>query len=688
MSHNNAKDFLIEIGTEELPSKSLQQFSLSFAQELNNNLQKIGLRHGGLDLYVTPRRMAARVKNLAAMQQDREVEKTGPSVRSAYDINGNPTAAALGFARSCHVSITEIKAKPTPKGECLYYLQKIPGKKTIEIMPSIIENTLNHLPISRPMRWGNHEMAFIRPVRWILMLYGNEVVPCKLFGVQASNQTFGHRFSHPKAITIHDPAEYEQLLKQGFVIASYEKRKETIRQQIMSLSKSKGKVVVDEDLLDEVTGLVEWPIALLGTFPDRFLKIPSEVVVSAMKFHQKCFPVFDEKDQLLPYFITIANIESKAPEEVITGNEKVIRARLSDAEFFYHTDLKHGIENHLFNLKSVIFQAKLGNMYDKAVRIAQLSEFIANELGCDTKNAARAGLLCKADLTTEMVGEFPELQGIMGYYYALQDQESQDVALAIREHYQPRFSGDALPSSLLSGVVALADKVDTLLGIFGINQAPTGDKDPFALRRAAVGLLRIMIEKRLALDLQELLTKASQFYSKFANAVPQALEFILERLRAWYLEQGISSDIFSAVYARHPTRPFDFDNRIKAVAHFKKLPEAEALALANKRVSNILKQAILPVHTNINFSVLENEAEQELANLIEQKTKEIEHLCSHSEYKKALTALAAFRNPVDRFFDTVLVMTEDEKLRNNRLILLNNLRHLFLQIADVSLLQS
>jgi glycyl-tRNA synthetase beta chain len=684
-------DFLIEIGTEELPPKSLYHFATSFAKNIVTEIQKANLPHGECQYFTTPRRLAVLVSDVASHQADQIQERWGPIESLAFDELGKPTQAALGFAKSCHIAVSDLTLKMSQKGNCLYFGKKIPGESFVNLAPSLVKNALNQLPIPKPMIWGNHSMPFIRPVHWLLVLYGKNVVPCQLFDLKADNKTYGHRFHHPSAITIAYPKQFSTaLVTKGFVIADYQERKESINQQILSLAKSKGQAILDQALLDEVTGLVEWPVALLGSFDKRFLQVPQEALISAMTIHQKSFPLVNNQGNLLPFFIFVANIEAKDPNEIIIGNERVMCARLSDAEFFYHSDLKIGLDEYLGQLKNIIFQNKLGTLYEKTLRISKLAEYIALEIQSNPDNAGRAGLLCKADLTTEMVVEFPELQGIMGYYYAIQNGESQDVATAIKEHYQPKYAGDEVPKTPLGIAVALADKLDTLVGIFGINQAPSGEKDPYALRRTALGILRILIENSLTLDLKNLLEEAAKGYPSFEkdNLIEETLSFIMERLRAWYLEQGMQPDVYMAVYARYPTKPFDFDQRIKAVHYFQQLPEAKVLSAANKRVSNILKQTNLPPHTNYNYALFELEPEKNLANIIEQQSRKILFHCNQYQYKEALTLLASMRDPIDHFFDEVMVMVEDERLRNNRLILLNNLRQLFLQIADISLLQT
>lgn len=684
------QDFLVEIGTEELPSKSLQRFASSFSDGIEESLIKADLSYSDIQSFVTPRRIALLVKNLAARQPDKTIDKIGPLTSLAFDAQGEPTPAALGFAKSCGTTVAELKTISTPKGESLAYQQQITGKNIHELAPKIVENAISSLPIPKPMRWGTKDISFIRPVHWIVMMHGSDIIAGNLFELETSNKTRGHRFHHPQLLTVTDPKLYSELLKtNGYVIAQYDERKTIIREEILNITPPNSSVIIDEDLLDEVTGLVEWPVALLAQFDHRFLDVPKEALISAMKTHQKCFPVVNKDQDLLPYFVTIANIESKQTTEVITGNERVMRARLADAEFFFHTDLKNGLEHYLEQLKNVVFQNKLGSLYDKATRIGSLAHHIAQQLESDPLPASRAGLLCKADLTTEMVGEFPELQGIMGYYYALHNNEFIDIAIAIKEHYLPRFAGDSLPTTLLGNACAIADRLDTLTGIFSIGQSPTGEKDPFALRRAALGMVRILIENHLPLDLHALLTVAAKNYTdqNHEALVEEIFEFCLDRLRTWYLEKGIHASAFAAVLIKRPTSPLDFDYRINAIHYFQQLPEAQALAAANKRVSNIFKQSPLPPHSHFNYALLQLEAEKQLAGIIEEQSQKVAELCQAFRYQEALTLLATLREPIDHFFDKVMVMVDDPALRDNRLLLLNNLRQLFLQIADISLLQ-
>lgn len=681
-------DFLVEIGTEELPAKMLPILANSFCEGIKNGLIQAELQHESVEWFATPRRMAVIVTALITQQPTRHIVRFGPAKQAAFNQEGEPTPAALGFARSCGVDLKDISFKETDQGERLYFEQQQPGAATDTLLASIVNEALKKLPIPKPMRWGANDTQFIRPIQWVVMLFGQKVIEDAVMGVIPTQQSRGHRFHHPDGIAIKEPSTYQTQLLEAKVVVDFNDRRNAIREKIQASATSLGNPIIDEALLDEVTGLVEWPVALLGKFDPKFLVVPQEALICAMQVHQKSFAVQDKEGKLHPYFITISNIESTNKNSVIVGNERVIRARLSDADFFFQEDIKHSLELFVEQLKSVVFQAKLGSLFEKTERNKRLARAIAQLIKADPSQAERAAHLAKADLMTKMVGEFPELQGIMGYYYALLAKEPQHVALAIREHYLPRFAGDVLPETLEGCALSLADKLDTLVGIFGVNQAPTGDKDPFGLRRAALGILRITIEKKLSLDLRQLLEVAiSHYHLKLPNenVLAETLNFILERLRTWYSAQGVSADIFAAVHARFPTNPLDFDGRIKAVQHFKTLPQAKSLAAANKRVSNILKNQTNNLE-KVNPQLFENDAEKNLAHMMDAKQSEITALYQSGNYDAALTELASLQTPVDQFFDQVLVMAENPTLRDNRLLLLSQLRNMFLQIADISLL--
>ena len=686
------QDFLVELGTEELPPKALKPLSDAFTQGIARGLEEAGIEFGRIEAFAAPRRLAVRIRSLADAQPDKSVEKRGPAVKAAFDDAGNPTRALTGFATSLGVTPDQLDTLETDKGAWVVYRTVEQGKPTVELMPELVEQSLAGLPIPKRMRWGAHRTEFVRPVHWVIMLFGNKVIDKPVMGLTPGNKTRGHRFHCPKSLIVPTPGDYEVVLKQeGYVIADFTERREQIRAGVTELAEKEasGKAVIDEDLLDEVTALNEWPVPLMGRFEERFLEVPAEALISSMKEHQKYFHVVAADGEMLPLFITVANIESKDPAQVISGNEKVIRPRLSDAAFFYETDRKTRLEARVDALKPIVFQEKLGSIYDKSVRVAALARKIADAIGSDPALAERAAMLAKTDLVTEMVLEFTDLQGIMGQYYAANDGEPEDVAKALNEQYMPRFAGDDLPTTLTGCAIAIADRLDSLVGLFGINQPPSGTRDPFALRRASLGVLRIIIERRLPLDLQTCCEWAQESFTVLTeqDTASTVVDYILERFRAHYDEQGIGAEVYLAVHARRPTRPLDFDRRVKAVEAFRQLPEAQALAGANKRVSNILtKQGGDSIGETVDASLLRDSAEKALAAQVDQQADKVLPLFENGDYASALSSLANLREPVDNFFDEVMVMADDEAIRNNRLALLNRLRNLFLRVADISLL--
>ena len=685
----STNDLLIELGTEELPPKALKKLSDAFHQHFTDGLKQHELSFESSEAFATPRRLAIRIHALETQQQDKVVERKGPALQAAYDKEGNPSKAAQGFARSCGVEVEELEKLETEKGSWLVYKATQPGKAAVAIIPELIDQALNKLPIPKRMTWGAKKHAFVRPAHWLVVLLGETVVPCSVLGLQASNVSRGHRFHSPVEFSIPHPAEYEALLQQHFVIANYAQRQAQIKQGVEAIAKqTQGAASINSDLLDEVTGLVEWPVPLLGNFDKEFLEVPQEALISAMQEHQKYFPVLDNAGKIQPHFITVSNIQSKAPEEVVSGNERVIRPRLSDARFFFNTDKKKSLEQHNEPLKKVVFEKELGTVYEKSTRVAQLAKYIAEQTGGNATHAERAGILSKADLSTEMVGEFPDLQGIMGTYYGLHSGEATEVAQALNDQYQPRFAGDQLPESTTGAAVALADKIDTLVGILGIGKHPTGDKDPYALRRAALGVLRIIIGKQLHLDLVLLLDQSTALYGNRltnTNIQQDFLDFLQGRYQAWFNEEGISTDIIKSVLSVNATAPLDFYQRVKAVQSFKALPEAEALAAANKRVSNILaKSEGGTTDFSIDTALFVEAAEQALFDALEQVESSIEE---GSDYSTRLKQLAQLREPVDAFFDSVMVNADDPTQKANRLALLAKLQGLFIQIADISQLQ-
>lgn len=685
-------DLLIELGTEELPPKALLRLSNAFGKGVEDGLKEANIAFEKVELYSAPRRLAIIIKALADSQPDQDVEKRGPAVQAAFDEDGNPSKAAQGFARGCGVEVADLETMETDKGAWLVFRKMQKGQPTSALLGDIINQSLKRLPIPKRMRWGASDVEFVRPVHWLVVLHGEQVLDVNVLGQQAGNKTFGHRFHHPDAIELKNAAEYVSSLKdKGFVMVDPAERQAIIKQQtIKAAGELGGFALIDDDLLTEVTSLVEWPVAVAGDFDPQFLEVPAEALISSMQDHQKYFPVIDNKEELLPHFITISNIDSKDMSQVKAGNERVISPRLSDAVFFWTQDRKKKLEEHIVSLESVVFQKKLGTLAEKSKRVAVIAKAIAEKLGADVVNAERAALLSKCDLMTEMVYEFTDLQGIMGRYYAKLDGEHNDVAAALDEQYMPRFAGDELPLSVTGQIVSISDKLDTVLGIFAIGQKPTGEKDPFALRRATLGILRIMIEKDLDLDLQDLLETAATALSEKADAaaaVNDVIKFMLDRLRAFFADKGISADIFDAVLACRPTRPVDFSRRVEAVNAFKALPEAESLAAANKRISNILKKVEGEISTDINASLLQENAEKELFKQVTALSDEVNALFKAGDYQSALKKLSALKNPVDQFFDDVMVMAEDEALKNNRIALLKQISDLFLQAADLAKLQ-
>ncbi|MBS97901.1 MAG: glycine--tRNA ligase subunit beta [Oceanospirillaceae bacterium] len=687
----SAKDFLFELGTEELPPKALKSLSAALESEVKAGLTELlgkeSVAQSGFTSYAAPRRLALLVTDLKTEVPESRTKVQGPPVNIAYDDQGKPSKALEGFARKCGTTVDQL----SEEGGKICFEQVNPASPVAPQLPAIVTRALDKLPIPKRMRWGSSRTEFVRPVKWQVMLFGDEVVTCEILGHKSDRHTRGHRFHYNQPIELFSGREYASVLKEkGYVIADFEERKALIREQLLAEAKKVGgNVVISEDLLDEVTALNEWPVALTGRFEERFLEVPSQALISTMADNQKYFHLLDDDNNLMPYFITVSNIESKDPSQVIEGNEKVIRPRLSDAAFFFETDKNRTLASRTESLKSIVFQQQLGTVHDKTTRIAGLAGRIAEECGTDKAQAERAGQLCKADLVTEMVLEFPELQGLMGYHYALNDGEPEEVALAQNEHYMPRHHGDELPTTGTGIAVALADRIDTLVGLFGINQPPTGSKDPFALRRASLGVLRILIEKQLPLDLRTLLQAAADQYGALPaqeSVVEQVLEFMLERFRAWYDERGIAVDNYLAVHALRPSRPLDFDQRVHAVAHFRTLPQAEALAAANKRVSNILNKQEGEIGNAVNQALLADDAEVQLAHKVAELEKSLAPLFAKGDYQPALEQLAQLQEPVDRFFDEVMVMADDPAVRANRLALLSQLRSLFLGVADISLL--
>ena len=719
------QNFLVEIGTEELPPKALKALATSFADNVEVELNQAGLSFDKIEWFAAPRRLAVKVLSLATQQPSKEMEKRGPAVSAAFDAEGKPTKAAEGWARGCGITVEQAERIATDKGEWLIHRAKIEGQPTKNLLNDIVANALAKLPIPKPMRWADKTVQFIRPVHTVTMLLGDELIEGEILGVASARTIRGHRFLGEKEFEIQHADQYPQLLREkGSVVADFNERKAEILAKSQAKATALGGVAdIEESLLEEVTSLVEYPNVLAAKFEERFLAVPAEALVYTMKGDQKYFPIYGKDGKLLPHFIFVSNINPEDPTAIIEGNEKVVRPRLTDAEFFFKTDLKQKLVDRLPRLETVLFQQQLGTLKDKTDRIEQLAGEIAKQIGADEAKAKRAGLLSKCDLMTNMVFEFTDTQGVMGMHYARHDGEDEEVAVALNEQYMPRFAGDELPKSLVASAVALADKFDTLTGIFGIGQAPKGSADPFALRRAALGALRIIVKKNLPLDLNDIISKAFDLYKELDNErlrnapiaktrggfseypegyvsfftrgddlVPkqkildEVVDFMLGRFRAWYQDEGIAVDVIQAVLARRPTRPADFDARVRAVSHFRTLDSAEALAAANKRVSNILAKADAAIG-EINLTACVEPAEKALAEAVLVLRTEVQPLIAQGDYTAVLDKLANLRAPVDSFFDNVMVNAEDPALRQNRLAILNTLQGLFLQVADISVLQ-
>jgi len=685
------QNFLVEIGTEELPPKALKTLATSFADNVEAELNQAGLIFDKIEWFAAPRRLAVKVLNLATQQPSKEIEKRGPAVSAAFDAEGKPTKAAEGWARGCGITVDQAERIATDKGEWLVHRAKIEGQPTKNLLNDIVANALAKLPIPKPMRWADKTVQFIRPVHTVTMLLGDELIEGEILGVASARTIRGHRFLGEKEFEIQHADQYPQLLREkGSVVADFNERKAEILAKSQAKATALGGVAdIEESLLEEVTSLVEYPNVLAAKFEERFLAVPAEALVYTMKGDQKYFPIYDKDGKLLPHFIFVSNINPEDPTAIIEGNEKVVRPRLTDAEFFFKTDLKQKLVDRLPRLETVLFQQQLGTLKDKTDRIEQLAGEIAKQIGADEAKVKRAGLLSKCDLMTNMVFEFTDTQGVMGMHYARHDGEDEEVAVALNEQYMPRFAGDELPKSLVASAVALADKFDTLTGIFGIGQAPKGSADPFALRRAALGALRIIVEKNLPLDLEDLVKKSTALFGDKLtnqNVVTDVVDFMLGRFRAWYQDEGIAVDVIQAVLARRPTRPADFDARVRAVSHFRTLDSAEALAAANKRVSNILAKADAAIG-EINLTACVEPAEKALAEAVLALRTEVQPLIAQGDYTAVLDKLANLRAPVDSFFDNVMVNAEDPALRQNRLAILNTLQGLFLQVADISVLQ-
>ena len=693
---SDTSDLLVEIGTEELPPQSVRALANALAEGVADGLQRHELAHGTVTSYATPRRLAVLINGVQRSQREHQIERRGPAFSAAFDAAGDPTKAALGFASSCGVDVDQLERLETDKGVWLAFRTTEVGQSTTSLLGDIVERAATGLPVRQRMRWSDGDVEFVRPVHWVVLLFGDEVVDAEILGVSAGRHTQGHRFHQPIPIPIDEPGSYaSQLYSGGHVVADYETRREMIQDQVEETAKELGGIAdIDVQLLEEVTSLVEWPMPISGSFDKEFLSLPASVLIATMKGAQKYFPVKDAEGQLLPRFITISNIDSRNPASVRAGNERVIRPRLKDAAFFFEADLRHPLASHLDAIKQVKFQDRLGSLHDKSMRISRLSAHIAIAMGQspdDVALARRAGLLSRCDLVTHIVGEYPALQGVIGGEYANRSAEPDAVSRAIAELYHPRFAGDAIPASPTGRALSMADKLDTLIGIFGIGQSPSGDKDPYALRRAALGVLRILIEGEMNLQLPKLIAAAASEYGNLIEGerlVEQLFDFIMDRLKIYFLDQGISTDVFAAVMQRHPTRPYDFARRVKAVDGFRRLPEAANLASATKRIQNILRQCQDDLPDGVDNTLFTDDAEWNLAAKLVGVSPRVRAMLSAGDYTQAMAMLAGLSAAIDHFFETVKVMADEEKVRNNRLALLNNIGTLFLATADISQLQT
>ena len=685
-------DFLVEIGTEELPPKALRALMEAFAENLAAGVDEQRLEHGTVHAFASPRRLAVKIDELASAQPDRKLSQKGPPVKVAFDADGKPQPPALAFAKKCGVSVDDLQRTKTAKGEWLSCELREKGRAAAEIMPELIEQALAALPIPRRMRWGDGDAEFVRPVHWVVLLHGKKVVKASVLGIEAGRESRGHRFHSKGAVSVPEPSQYLDVLRdKGHVIADFDERRKLIENDANAAAKKAGGFIVDgESLYDEVAALVEWPVAVTGRFDDSYLSLPRECVISTLTGHQRYFPVANRNGKLLPKFVTISNIESKDPDQVRDGNERVIRPRLGDAAFFWDSDRKRSLSSRLDNLRDVVYQRGLGSLFDKSTRTADLTRTIAKQLDADPLNVERAATLCKCDLLTGMVGEFPELQGTMGRYYAESDGEPPAVAAAIGEHYRPRFAGDELPVTLDGQILAIADKLDTLAGVFSIGKKPSGNRDPFGLRRGALGIIRIVVECGLDLDLRAVIDAAAAAQPKgkldAGEIAAEVYEFITDRLRRYFLDRdkGLATETFDAVLARHPVSLVDFERRLEAVQAFIELDAAASLAAANKRIANILRQAGDEGDGEVREKLLAEPAETDLYEALDRAGDKVRPLLAKRRYTEALSELAGLRETVDTFFDDVMVMAEDKALRNNRLALLSQLRALFLDVADIS----
>lgn len=710
-----AKPLLIELGTEELPPKSLDELGASFLRGICDGLGKRGIA-ASLDhatLYVTPRRLAVHIPDVAIAQPEQSVERRGPAVNAAVDGQGNPSKALIGFAQSCGVDVEQLEKLETDKGSWFVYRTVKPGQPVAALLPDIVDEALKGLPIPKPMRWADHDYTFVRPVHWLVMLHGSQIVDGQVLGLRSGRQSRGHRFMHPQPVHLADADSYVDALRMAKVLADPMERRQRIRDEVARAAKETGGTPrLDDALLDEIANLTEWPVAIACTFDRAFLGVPPEALVTTMEANQKFVPVFDAQGRLTEHFIGVANIESKQPNEIRKGYERVIRPRFADAKFFWDEDLKTPLSSYQDALKNVTYQQALGSLWDKSVRVAEIARIVANRVGVDAGLATRAAALAKCDLLTRMVGEFPELQGVMGRYYAQHDKESPEVASALDSVYQPRFAGDTIAAGKVGQVLAIAERVDTLAGIFAVGLKPSGNKDPFALRRAALGLARTLIEGGLEIDHKALFTEALELLpdaaliaglkpgkdgkapafdagSRRATLVSELSEFVLERLRGYYAEKGFTTEQYEAVLAVTPVSLVDFDRRLRAVVEFGRQAEAVSLASANKRVANILRKqqeehGAQSLGDHVDPAHFEEDAERALAQALEAAQADTATALQQRDYTAVLVRLAQLQTPVDAFFDQVLVNAENPVVRANRLALLGRLKAQFTAIADIA----
>ncbi len=690
---SDKRDLLVELGTEDLPARLLSNLTNEFGENLKAQLSDAGLEFIDCKVFCTPRRLAIIIEGLDSRQRDQQIQRKGPSKDKAFDNEGNPTQAAVGFARSCGVEVAQLEIDHSEAQPRLLFHEHKPGENTVALLPQYLETSIKRLSIPKRMRWNETGAEFIRPVRWLLVIFGTSVVPVSLFGQQADNLTYGHRFHHPASIEVGQVLDYENLLhEKGQVIADFSKRRQLIIDQVSSLAKkAKAKPAYSAALLDEITSLVEWPRALLGSFDKKFLAVHKELLINTMQDNQKYIPLLNKEGELAPKFIVISNIESKNPESVIQGNEKVIVPRFEDAMFFWKRDKGNKLEDNLIKLESVVYEKQLGTLKDKTDRMVKLSAYLSKFTHADQSHCERAAKLSKCDLVTETVAEFPKLQGIVGRNLALLNAEEQEVSQALEEQYLPLQAGGELPNTTTGQTLALADRLDTLIGIFAIGKKPTGLKDPYGLRRASLAVLRILIEKDIDLDLRQILQTTANLFPKDLNAasvVGDVYDYITERLRGYFSDQGIAIDTVDSVLANRPNSPKDIAARVQALGNFRKLPNAESLAAANKRIRNILKKIDRDSIGQVNKSLLRENAENDLNDALEKLSKDVEIHFHQHEYEQALNKLADLRQPVDTFFDDVMVMDEDEALKTNRIALLAKIDSLFMHVADFSRLQS